>query len=77
MERLGSNRWEGENLADYLYGTTKRFLKIFGLKNIDALPPIQIDTLEDGPIEHSPNEDLSTSKKELVVSNTVSSSRRD
>lgn len=55
----------------YLYGTTKRFLKIFGLKNIDALPPIQIDTLEDGPIEHSPNEDLSTSKKELVVSNTV------
>ncbi|MEC8475339.1 MAG: SMC-Scp complex subunit ScpB [Planctomycetota bacterium] len=55
----------------YLYGTTKRFLKIFGLKNIDALPPIQIDTLVDGSIEHSPNEDLSTPKKELVVSNTV------
>ena len=55
----------------YLYGTTKRFLKIFGLKNIDALPPIQIDTLEDGPIEHSPSEDLSTSKTERVVSNTV------
>ncbi len=34
----------------YLYGTTKRFLQLFGLPNADALPPIQWQTLQDDPI---------------------------
>ena len=55
----------------YLYGTTKHFLKLFGLHSVEALPPINIDTLADDPIENSTNDDLSTSKKELVVSSSV------
>ena len=55
----------------YLYGTTKRFLQLFGLRSIDALPPIQLNTLEDDPIEDSTNDVLSPSKKELVVSSSV------
>lgn len=38
----------------YLYGTTKRFLQLFGLANSEALPPIQWQTLhEDNPEESS------------------------
>lgn len=31
----------------YLYGTTKRFLQTFGLRSLDALPPIDSDALLD------------------------------
>ena len=56
----------------YLYGTTKRFLHLFGLSNIDALPAIQWQALQDDPQPEDSNpDDLSTSKKELVVSTTV------
>ncbi len=56
----------------YLYGTTKRFLQLFGLPNEEALPPIQWHALQDDPIpEDSPPVDLSTSTKEPVVSTTV------
>ena len=56
----------------YLYGTTKHFLQLFGLPNTDALPAIQWQTLqEDTNPEDSPLDELSTSKKELVVSTTV------
>ena len=56
----------------YLYGTTKRFLQLFGLSNIDALPAIQWQALQDDPEPENSNPDeLSTSKKDLVVSNTV------
>jgi segregation and condensation protein B len=56
----------------YLYGTTKRFLQLFGLANADALPPIEWQTLQDDPIEEdSPLDDLSTSTKEPVVSISV------
>ena len=57
----------------YLYGTTKRFLQLFGLRSVDALPPIDIEALADDPINRSLNEDPSTSTKELVVSNSVAS----
>ncbi len=65
----------GEELGrPYLYGTTKRFLQIFGLPNAEALPPIQLEALPDNPmIENQTLEDLSTSTKELVVSTTVAS----
>lgn len=56
----------------YLYGTTKRFLQLFGLPNVDALPPIKWETLHEDPQpEDSPPNDLSTSTKEPVVSTTV------
>ncbi len=56
----------------YLYGTTKRFLQLFGLPHADALPPIQWHALQEDPIsEDSPPDDLSTSTKEPVVSTTV------
>ena len=56
----------------YLYGTTKRFLQLFGLPNTDALPPIQWQALQEEPIqEDSPPDDLSTSTKEPAVSTTV------
>lgn len=56
----------------YLYGTTKRFLQLFGLSNIDALPAIQWQALQDDPQPEDSNPDeLSTSKKDLVVSTTV------
>lgn len=56
----------------YLYGTTKRFLQLFGLPNTDALPPIQWQALQEEPIqEESPPDDLSTSTKEPAVSTTV------
>ena len=34
----------------YLYGTTKRFLQLFGLPNEEALPSIQWHALQDDPI---------------------------
>lgn len=56
----------------YLYGTTKRFLQLFGLSNVDALPPIQWKTLQDDPnSEDSPPDDLSTSTKEPVVTTSI------
>ena len=56
----------------YLYGTTNRFLQLFGLPNADALPPIQWQTLQEDPIaEDSTLDDLSTSTKEPVVSISV------
>jgi len=56
----------------YLYGTTKRFLQIFGLSNTDALPAIQWQALQDDPKPEDPtHDDSSTTKKELVVSTTV------
>ncbi len=58
----------------YLYGTTNRFLQLFGLPNVDALPPIQWHALQDDPIQdNSPPDDLSTSTKEPVVSTSVAS----
>lgn len=63
----------GEELGrPYLYGTTKRFLQLFGLPNVSALPPIQWEALQDDPIaEDTPTDDLSTSTKEPVVSTTI------
>ncbi len=72
----------GEELGrPYLYGTTKRFLQLFGLTSADALPPIQWQTLQDDPEQDiddpeptsldSPTDDLSTSPKESVVSIAV------
>ena len=56
----------------YLYGTTKRFLQLFGLSNTDALPAIHWQALQDDPQpEDSTIVQLSTPKKELVVSTTV------
>lgn len=56
----------------YLYGTTKRFLQLFGLPHAEALPPIEWPTLhEDAIQEDSPLDDLSTSTKEPVVSISV------
>jgi segregation and condensation protein B len=55
----------------YLYGTTKRFLQLFGLRSIESLPPIQVEALQDDPLEDSLNQETSTSTKELVVSTTV------
>ena len=58
----------------YLYGTTNRFLQLFGLSNTAALPPIQWHALQDDPVqEDSPPDDLSTSTKEPVVSASVAS----
>ncbi len=58
----------------YLYGTTKRFLQLFGLPSTDALPPIQWQTLqEDFPRQDVPSEELSTPKKESVVSTAFAS----
>ena len=63
----------GEELGrPYLYGTTKRFLQLFGLANIDGLPAIQWQALQDDPRpEDSTHDESSTSKEELVVSTTV------
>ncbi|QDT08069.1 hypothetical protein K227x_64990 [Rubripirellula lacrimiformis] len=55
----------------YLYGTTKRFLQLFGLANTDALPPIDWQTLNDDAQPDLPLDDLSTSTKEPVVSASV------
>ncbi|TWU56889.1 hypothetical protein Poly51_28070 [Rubripirellula tenax] len=52
----------------YLYGTTKRFLQIFGLSSINALPPIDWQTLQDDAQPDLPLDDLSTPTKESVVS---------
>jgi len=58
----------------YLYGTTKRFLQLFGLPNTASLPPIEWQTLQEDPItEDSPSDDLPTSTKEPVVSTSVAS----
>ena len=58
----------------YLYGTTKRFLQLFGLADAKALPPIQWQALQDDPItEDSPHDNLSTSTKEPVVTTTIAS----
>ena len=58
----------------YLYGTTKRFLQLFGLPQIDALPTIDWQTLEeDSQTEDSNLEEMSTSTKESVVSTAVAS----
>ena len=43
----------------YLYGTTKRFLQLFGLANSEALPPIQWQTLQEDYPEDSSQETLS------------------
>ncbi len=72
----------GEELGrPYLYGTTKRFLQLFGLPNADALPPIQWQTLQDEPDQDDGNpespsldfttDDFSTSPKECAVSTVV------
>jgi segregation and condensation protein B len=60
----------------YLYGTTNRFLQLFGLPHVDALPPIQWHTLHEDPSEPEfhPDDsttDSSTSPKEPVVSTTI------
>ncbi|MCG8651942.1 MAG: SMC-Scp complex subunit ScpB, partial [Pirellulales bacterium] len=65
----------------YLYGTTKRFLQLFGLPSADALPPIQWRTLQDDADQSnedpeitsldSPTDELSTSPKESDVSTVV------
>ena len=64
----------------YLYGTTKRFLQLFGLSNTNSLPPIRWQVLseplgeslnEQSQPEDPPQEESSTSKKESVVSTVV------
>ena len=54
----------------YLYGTTKRFLQLFGLPNITALPPIEWQTLQEEQPDPT-NQDLTSPKKESSVSSTV------
>ena len=62
----------GEELGrPYLYGTTKRFLQLFGLPSAEALPPIEWQTLHDDPVAEDSPDDLSTSTKEPVVSTAV------
>ncbi len=57
----------GEELGrPYLYGTTKRFLKLFGLSGADALPVIDWHTLQE-----ETDQDSSTSPKESAVSTAV------
>ena len=52
----------------YLYGTTKRFLQLFGLSNTNSLPPIRWQVLsEQSQPEDPPQEESSTSKKELSL----------
>jgi len=56
----------------YLYGTTKRFLQLFGLPSVSALPTINWHGLqEDSIAEDFTNDDSSTSTKEPVVSTAV------
>lgn len=58
----------GEELGrPYLYGTTKRFLQLFGLSGADTLPAIDWLALQDETARESP-----TSSKESVVSTAVS-----
>lgn len=46
----------------YLYGTTKHFLKLFGLASSDALPPIDWEPLiEDDRLEEQPDEETHSS----------------
>lgn len=64
----------------YLYGTTKRFLQLFGLASVESLPPIrwqlfqsEIEAREtDEPTDSIPS-DSTTSTKESVVSTAVAS----
>ncbi len=70
----------------YLYGTTKRFLQLFGLTGADDLPKIQWQAVRDDPPsdpnDPTPNEspsresnfdESSTSTKESVVSTAMAS----
>ena len=50
----------------YLYGTTKRFLQIFGLVNIDALPPINWQLLEDEPIDGDGDDENTDAPESLL-----------
>ncbi len=67
----------GEELGrPYLYGTTKSFLQLFGLPDVDALPPIEWHTLHEDETDQEYAcqdipEDPSTSTKEPVVTNTI------
>jgi segregation and condensation protein B len=61
----------------YLYGTTKGFLQLFGLANLDSLPPIQWQTLHED-MSDSPTSNVSSSNsspsnppKEPVVSTLI------
>ncbi len=44
----------------YLYGTTKRFLQLFGLPNVNALPPIHWQALQEDSSRDEANADPST-----------------
>ncbi len=67
----------------YLYGTTKRFLQLFGLPNTDALPPIRWHALQDDPDQdndgpqhtslESTTDEMSSSPKESVVTTVLAS----
>lgn len=62
----------------YLYGTTTRFLQLFGLPNVNALPPIQWHAFQEDPIDEDfTPEDSSTSTKEPVVSTTIALTQLD
>lgn len=67
----------GEELGrPYLYGTTKRFLQLFGLPHVDALPPIHWQALHEDQTDVDFTsedflDDLSTSTKEPVVTTTI------
>lgn len=64
----------------YLYGTTKRFLQLFGLATIEELPAIRKESFQlminaresDELIDSTPN-DTATSMKESVVSTSLTS----
>ncbi len=69
----------------YLYGTTKRFLQLFGLASIEALPPIRwqsfprdpdardVDEQTDSHPHDSRSNESTTSMKESVVSTAFAS----
>lgn len=66
----------------YLYGTTKRFLQLFGLSGPDALPAMQwqawqdeIPDQETSELSDSNARDIATSPKESVVSTAVAPAR--
>ena len=57
----------------YLYGTTKHFLQLFGLRNLDALPPIDWQALtEETSTLDSSQQDTSTMKESLVSTTAAS-----
>ncbi len=62
----------------YLYGTTKRFLQLFGLANTESLPPIEWQILQE--VEHDPtaeNDASETDPEQPLDSTSIDPSTND